>query len=184
MTESTITEDLAADDAVDLHADTLKADLTAVLLDRIKTLPKPWQQMPAAERQEVIIDLEAAVSRAIRSMTKTIATQGRTAIVAECATVNNDGKKIVAKLTISTHDANRHDLLDAVGDEVLLVVGAGADQFLGGDSPKPDPDELGLPWDGNEVIDDNPPVFDSTSHGDRPGSRAKPRKAAPGEVVV
>ena len=60
-----------------------------------------------------------------------------------------DGIKAV--VTLPKSDAQRHELFDAAGQAVLLIVG-GASEFYGGSSEvKPDPDQPALNgFDGEE----------------------------------
>jgi hypothetical protein len=137
-----------------LAVDTMAGDLTSALLDRVKNLQKPYQQMSEAEQRNVIYGLRAAVSEMIRNVVRTIAADGRKVIVAEIEKVEvKDGMKAV--LSMSKRDENRMDLIDACGSSVLIVV-ADASQYMGGEDPKPEPDQTTLITD-----DDDKPVADS-----------------------
>lgn len=135
--------------AQDIAADTMKGDLRDMLLDRIKNLPKPWQQMTEQQQKDMVWSIERAVEGAITQAVEIIAADKRPVIKAtlEKCTVK-DG--IDATLKLSKHDPQRHSLIDATGATVMIAV-ASADDFMGEREPaKTDPDE---------------PVFDGTEQG-------------------
>lgn len=141
-------------DATLLPTETLAGDLTAALLDRVRNLQKPYQQMSEAEQNVLIGGLRTAVGDMVRNVAHTIAADGRKVLTAEIEKVEvKDGMKAV--LTMSKRDENRLDLIDACGSTVLIVI-AGASEYMGGDNPQADPDQTKLLTD-----DDDRPVADS-----------------------
>lgn len=126
--------------SVILDTENLMGDVRDALLDRIKTIPHSWKIMKQEEQADMIDGCERIARNLVTEAVRMIAANGRTVIPAllEQCTIK-DGVKAV--LTMSQHDPHRHELTDAVGKPVLVVV-ADASQYMGGgDQPKPEPDQ-------------------------------------------
>lgn len=135
MTEST-------DDIIDLAAETMQGDLLNALLDELKAARDVWPKLSQIDQEAIIFRFERRVGAGIKEAVRIIAGDGRPVITAKLDQLTaKDGIKAV--LSLSQHDANRHELLDAVGKVVLVVV-ADADPYLGGDTPKGEPDQKPL----------------------------------------
>jgi hypothetical protein len=147
-----------SEETQDLASETLKGDLRDFVLDRIKHKPKVWQQMTESEQRDLIHETESAVSDIIRRAVHIIAAEGRQAITATLEQVTvKDGIKAVA--TLSKHDPFRHELVDAQGKAILIVVADASAHMGQQEEAKPDADEPQLP------MDDDEPVFDNTENG-------------------
>ncbi len=136
--------------AAAIAADTMKGDMRDLVLDRIKNLKKPWQQMPEHEQKNLVWDIERAVEAAITQAVEIIAADKRPVIKAtlEKCTVK-DG--IDATLKLSKHDPQRHSLIDATGATVMIAF-ANANAFMGKrEDAKTDADQ--------------PTIFDKTDQG-------------------
>lgn len=145
-------------DTTEMTADTLAGDLTTFLADRIKHLPKTWEQMGEGEQTDVIVDAREAVRSMVGRAVRLIAADGRPVIMATLdKVVVKDG--IQGVLSMSKSDPLRYALMDAQGDPVLLVV-ADTEKYMGGEMPAADKDEPGLPFE-----DDDGPLFDKTPAG-------------------
>lgn len=126
-----------------IAADTMLGDLMACLIDEFKSAPDVWQKMPENQQQDVIYRVQQRVQENIRAAVEIIASANRPTIVAtvESVTVKEAIKAVV---TLPKSDAQRHNLFDAAGMSVLLIVG-GASEFYGGtDQVQPDPDQPAL----------------------------------------
>lgn len=126
-----------------IAADTMLGDLMACLIDEFKQAPDVWQKMPEHQQQDVIYRVQQRVQENIRAAVEIIASANRPTIVAtvESVTVKEGIKAVV---TLPKSDAQRHNLFDAAGQTVLLIV-AGAGEFYGGaDQVKADPDQAPL----------------------------------------
>lgn len=143
--------DTAAVDVPEMAATTVAGDLLAALIDELRLIERPWQSLPEVDQQDVIERLRARVKTNVEEAVRTIAADARPVIAAEVESVTvKDGIKAVLKL--SKGDPNRHHLVDAQGDVVLIVV-AGAAQYTGGlDAVQAEPDQraLGLGEEYNE----------------------------------
>jgi hypothetical protein len=143
----------------DFASETLKGDVRDWLLDRVKHIQKPWQQMSEQEQRDMIFAAEDAAGNLVRNAVRIIAAEGRKVITAQLEQVTvKDGIKAVC--TLSKHDPFRHELVDAQGKDVLIVVADASAHMGQQDDAKPDNlREPGLPLDNDQ------PVFDNTSHG-------------------
>jgi hypothetical protein len=122
--------DQLADSEFQLQTGQLVCDLRDVMLQIIKQLPKPWQQLKEDEQR----DIAAGVERAAESMVKTtcvlISAKGQNVITAsfEKFTFKSGSAQIVLKA--AGHAELAHDLADFDGQAVLLV-SADAAPFYG-----------------------------------------------------
>lgn len=127
---------------VEMTAETMLGDLVRILVDEFKGAPDVWQKMSEDGRDDLIKRVTSQVGDAVREAVQFIAADGREVITAELEQITaKDGIKAVC--TLAKHDPNRHALLDSVGKAVLIVV-ADANQFLGGEIPAADPNQLPL----------------------------------------
>lgn len=121
-----------------LDSSTLRGDLRDALLDRLKTMPKPWTVLSEAEQAELIAGCDRVAMSLVTRAVCLIAANGFTALpgILEKVTVK-DGMQVVVQL--SRKDPHRHELIDTMGNSVMVVI-AQADMFMGEQGPaKPDP---------------------------------------------
>lgn len=145
------------------ESETLAGDLRDAILDRIKNQDKPWQAMGFDEQAALIDGVEQMAGNLVRNVVRMVALQGRVALTGTLdQVVVKDGLKGVIKM--SSEDAGRFDLIDAVGRLVLVVV-ADPSGFMGQkaeavpDAPRDGQDDL--PFGDPE----DKPVFDRTAAG-------------------
>lgn len=133
----------AAVAAVEMAAETMTGDLLAACVDELKIQRDVWAKLSEDEQQEAIYRLSSRITDNVRQAVEIIASGNRPTIVATVESVTvKDGIKAV--LTLQKHDAHRHELVDAAGQSVLLIV-AGASEFYGGtENVKPDPNQTTL----------------------------------------
>ncbi len=137
------------DDRVMLISDGLHSQISDWLVDRIRQLPKTWREMTEQEQREVIESAISASGALVRATVNTVAADERKVIVADLDKVEfKDGIK--AQISCSRTSEYRHELSDAQGQQILIVV-ADADKYMGGDHPEAEPDQ--------------PPLFDRTAAG-------------------
>jgi acyl-CoA reductase-like NAD-dependent aldehyde dehydrogenase len=138
--------------SVSMAADTMTGDLMACLIDEFKSAPDVWQKMPEHQQQDLIYRVQQRVQENIRQAVEIIASDNRPTIVATVESVTvKDGIKAV--VTLPKSDAQRHELFDAAGMAVLLIVGGAAGYYGGTDQVRPDPDQPALNGFGDEERD-------------------------------
>jgi hypothetical protein len=144
-----MTEQQEHTESTDIAAETMHGDLMAIVFDEMKAMPDVWQKLGEREQQDVIDRVTARTGEAIEDCVRIIATQGFTRIKASVESVTvKDGIK--AQFALSKFDPARHDLMDAQGSTVYIVL-ADPDAFAGGQEKiKAEPDQGALVLDAIE----------------------------------
>ena len=140
------------EDTIVKAIDSVAGDLATWLIDRVRHLPKTWEQMTAEEQQGWIDAAQSAAEHAARQTVNIVAADGRKIIYATLGDgkIPSDvAKPIEFKITIPRSDAQRHVAMDHVGQRVLLVV-ADAAECMGGDMPEADPDQPSMLDEGDD----------------------------------
>ena len=110
-----------------LSASTLKTLLMEITLEELKAANDVWHKLGEREQDDTINRIEKRVSDTTKRVLELFATAGISHV---CATLESitvkDGIKGVVSL--SRHDAQRHEVLDAQGQTVWLVL-ANPEQF-------------------------------------------------------
>lgn len=148
--------DIQPDDGIDLAkpaalaADTMRGDLVSLIIDELKSAPDVWQKLSYDRQQTVIARVDSRVTSAIRRAVHMVASESRVCIKAEVesAATKDDIKAVVR---VSRSDPQRHDLNDAVGKTVLIIV-ACEQGYLGGELPKGEKQQKELPLDDAEPV--------------------------------
>lgn len=135
----------------EMTTETVAADLTKAVLDELALMPKPWQQLPQSHQQDIIDRMSKRVVANVAMTVRLIAEAGRKTIVAEVESVAvKDGAKAVFKVSGS----GIHDIVDAQGKEVLVIVSS-PDEFMKGvHDIKGEPDQRAMDL-GHEYRDDD-----------------------------
>lgn len=132
--------------------ETMKGDLRDLVLDLFKHRKKSWQEMGEAEQREVASNTEMSIAHAIDKAVQIMAADGRQTILATLEQITiKDGIKAVAVL--DKHSPYRHDLADAQGKEILIVVGGGDTYHGAASEVEITKDEPSLPLDDKPVAD-------------------------------
>lgn len=160
-----MTEELPTYEAapIDVAEATMRGDLIDALLTELKAAKDVWPKLSQFDQDVIIARIDNRVCYAIAQAVRTIAAKGRPTVRATIDQLTaKDGIKAV--LSLSKADPQRHALLDAVGQQVVIVV-ADAEAFLGGELPASDPDQPDLPMAAQEAAGDDegaqPPTTDA-----------------------
>jgi hypothetical protein len=133
-------------DVVTKTTDTVYESLMKSIIRVIKEMPKTWKQLKEGEQDMVIAKLDYDVKEATRNAVLLIAADGRPNIVVELEqVVFKDGVKATVKM--GKAGEARHELADAVGGSVILVI-ADAQPYTKGKRPEAEPEQQGLNLDG------------------------------------
>ncbi len=134
--------------AAGVAAKTLTGDIRDFILDRLRYEQdkRPWNKRSETEQRETIAKVEEAVHASVEKAVQIIAAAGMQTIQATLDSVTvKDGIKAV--FTLAKHDPLRHQLVDAQGSVVMIVV-ANPDEFEGERAPaEVIPDQAPLPID-------------------------------------
>lgn len=152
-----------AQPTVDLAAETLTGDLRTFLLDRLRRMPKPWEQMTEIEQGNLIDQTDAHASYVVREACNIMASAGRYTAPAILETFKQKGGDVTVQLdTIATPDTIVA-LSQACGGKVQLVF-VHAEQFAGErKAEQPEPDQ--------------PALFDQTPTGEGAAAEGEPADA-------
>lgn len=160
---ASLAETSHADDAfeegmnLDIAAETLTGDLRDLVLDtlRYEQDKRPWNFRSEADQRETASRIERAAHDWARKAVELLAAGGKRTIRATIEqVVVKDGIKAV--LTMSKFDELRHNLIDAQGSAVLIVV-ADSEAFEGERAPVDiKPDQPVMPFDGRPVANEAP----------------------------
>lgn len=130
----------------------LGADLIDAALSEVKALQRPWQQMTETQQDEVLERLTSRVRAAVGDTIRMLATRGAANITCELESISiKKGAK--ATLVVPKGELDQ-DLLDAVGQTVLLVIGSPMDEAKGIPQPAADPTQRDLLGDAGAVHSD------------------------------
>lgn len=149
-----------ADDTPDFDPDldTLMGDMRDAMLQRIRTLKKPWAQMSEGEQYDCANGIELAAKDMIRKTVRLLNKFEWPHAVVELGEVKIGGTKgIEAKITCSNIALNRNVLGEHVGTQIMLLM-VDSDTFMAERAPaRVDKDQPDLPLDGAVGGDEPPP---------------------------
>ena len=118
---------------IDLAAATLTGDVRDFLLDRVRTLGKPWVAMSEDEQSDQIHAAKEAAETVVRRACEIIASGGKKSMIGTLIKIAVKDK-IQVQVDFSKQDEQRHDLIDAQGHTVSVVL-ADAEPFTGERAP-------------------------------------------------
>jgi hypothetical protein len=152
--------DATTDDIALQAANTLAPDMRDAILDIFKTEPLSWKMTNAENQRGIANRVDRVVEDVIRRACIIIYRQNLVTIDASLAQAVRKDEKIELKINMPGNHPGRHDVIDAVGQIVMLVVGADASNYMDHRPAEVDPDEPGLPLEPDEGS-----VFDRTPNG-------------------
>lgn len=128
----------------DMTAATLLGDVMGLVKQELIANQEPWQKMSEQKQADALHRIEMSIRQGITKAVKLLASEDRPTLSATIdQVVLKDGVKVVLKLPKGIGAI--HDLVDAQGTAVLLVI-SDPDQHMGGaDDHQPDPQQPPLP---------------------------------------
>lgn len=152
---------------LNMTAETIGKDILSALVQEIKLLPDVWAKTSQAKQNDVIDRLRKRVETNVKMAVHLIASEGRTVVAGDLDQITiKDGVKAVVKF--SSAAPNLHELYEASGKAVLVVVAnpaqhtGGMDEVTGesdqramdlGNEYDPNGDGKGMGVDDENVID-------------------------------
>ncbi|HCF1174504.1 TPA: cell division protein FtsK [Pseudomonas aeruginosa] len=142
---------MSHNNAAFLHmtADTLGKSLLQGLIQEIRILPDVWQKLSEAKQTDVIERLEQQVRNAATIAVHTIAGAERETVYGKLESIAAKDK-MKAVIVVNHSSPNKHDLLDAVNEDCLLIIGGAAEFLDGMKDVKADPDQNPLDLNGGD----------------------------------
>ncbi|HEJ5786914.1 TPA: cell division protein FtsK [Pseudomonas aeruginosa] len=132
-----------------MTADTLGKSLLQGLIQEIRILPDVWQKLSEAKQTDVIERLEQQVRNAATIAVHTIAGAERETVYGKLESIAAKDK-MKAVIVVNHSSPNKHDLLDAVNEDCLLIIGGAAEFLDGMKDVKADPDQTPLDLNGGD----------------------------------
>ncbi|MEN1773247.1 cell division protein FtsK [Pseudomonas aeruginosa] len=132
-----------------MTADTLGKSLLQGLIQEIRILPDVWQKLSEAKQTDVIERLEQQVRNAATIAVHTIAGAERETVYGKLESIAAKDK-MKAVIVVNHSSPNKHDLLDAVNEDCLLIIGGAAEFLDGMKDVKADPDQNPLDLNGGD----------------------------------
>lgn len=126
-------KDIADQEEIDLVAATLTGDVRDALLNQIRGLQKPYAQCTYDEQSEVIAHATKVADNLVARAVGLIAAEGRKALTGQLIKIQLKDS-IQCQVNFSKADELRHELFDAQGMAVLLVI-ADMAPFVGEQAP-------------------------------------------------
>lgn len=118
----------------------LGAALIDAALTEVKALARPWQQMTADQQDDVLERITRQVREAVGETIRLLSTRGAHHLVCELEQITV--KKGAKAVLVIPKGAFGDDLLDAVGQQVILVVGPELKPEIAKPAPEPDQGDL------------------------------------------
>ncbi len=130
---------------IELNTDTLSGDVRSAILDKFRGTDVTWSMMPEGQQRTFSHEIDELARYLVREAVNLIATDGMPSINTRCGEVKRrkDGD-IEAKFNLKGDDEQRHELFDATGFPIKVIV-ADHERYIGERAPEPiDPDQADL----------------------------------------
>lgn len=139
---------------MNMTAGTVGKDLLSALVTELKMMPDTWVKLSQKKQDDIIDRLRSRVDTSVRMAVHLIAANGRTVVMGDLDQITiKDGAKAVVKIGKSV--TALHDLAEAQGRAVLLVLGANPEEHTEGmDEVKGESDQRAFNL-GKEYTDDD-----------------------------
>lgn len=127
----------------DMTTETVGRDLLQALVQEIKLLPDVWVKISKSKQDDVIDRLRNRVETNIKMAVHLLAAEGRTVVAGDLDQITiKDGVKAVVKF--SSVAANLHELYEASGMAILVVVANPKENMVGMDEVRGESDQRGM----------------------------------------
>jgi ribosome modulation factor len=147
-----------------MTADSVGKDLLSALVTELKLLPDVWTKLSQKKQDDIIDRLRARVQSNIAMAVHTLASAGRTVVAGDLDQITiKDGVKAVIKFSAAA--PSLHELYDAQGKAVLVVVASAEDHTSGMDDVKGETDQRGLDLGKEYTDEDGDGMNGPTSNG-------------------
>ncbi|PHR17858.1 MAG: cell division protein FtsK [Sphingopyxis sp.] len=133
-----------------MSAETMGKSLLEGLIQEIRLMPDCWQKLSEAKQNDVIERLQKQVTHAVGRAVYMIEAADRKTAYGKLESVAVKDQ-VKAVLVIDTHSPCKHDLMDAVRQNCLIILG-GADDYLEEmDQVKGEPDQNAMDLNGGDA---------------------------------
>jgi ribosome modulation factor len=126
-----------------MTAESVGKDLLSALVTELKLLPDVWPKLSKAKQDDIIDRLRNRVTSNVAMAVHTLASAGRTVVSGDLDQITiKDGVKAVIKF--GANAPSLHELYEASGKAVLVVVASADDHTEGMDEVQGETDQRGL----------------------------------------
>lgn len=116
---------------MNMTSNTLGKDLLSALVLEMKMMPDTWVKLSEKKQNDIIDRLRSRVDASVKMAVHLIAANGRTVVQGDLDKITiKDGAQALIKIGKSV--SALHELAEAQGQAVLLVLSGGEDQYTGG----------------------------------------------------
>lgn len=137
----------------EMTAETIGLDLLKALLDEIRLMPDVWQKLTKRKQDDIIERLRSRVGVNVKMAVHTLAAAGRTVVAGDLDQITiKDGVKAVVKFSQAA--PNMHELYEASGKAVLIVVASADNHTAGMDDVEGEEDQRAFDM-GHEYHDND-----------------------------
>ncbi|MEK7916606.1 cell division protein FtsK [Burkholderia contaminans] len=155
---------------LNMTAGTIGKDLLSALITELRLLPDVWVKLSEQKQNDIIDRLSRRVEHNVKMAVHLIASDGRIVVQGDLDQITiKDGVKAVVKFGGSA--PNLHELYDASGKTVLVVVANPGEHTSGMDEVRGESDQRGLNLGGEYTAEDGDGMGD---HGDVVDVDARP----------
>ncbi|MGF6806253.1 ribosomal protein S25 [Paraburkholderia sp. Clong3] len=138
---------------LDMTAATVGKDLLSATVLELKMLPDVWVKLSETKQNDIIDRLRKRVENAVKMAVHLIASDGRMVVAGDLEQITiKDGAKAVIKVGKSA--PSLHELYDAQGKQVLIVVSDAGEHTGGMDEVRGENDQRGLDLGGEYTAED------------------------------
>ena len=132
-----------------MTAETLGRSLLEGLIQEIRIMPDCWHKLSQSRQNDVIERLQKQITHAVGRAVYMIASDDRKTAYGKLESVAIKDK-MKAVIVINPNSPCKHDMLDAVEQDCLIILGS-ADEYLGGmDMVEGEPDQNPLDLNGGD----------------------------------
>ncbi len=140
-------------ETLEMTAGTIGRDILTALMQEIKLLPDVWAKVPQSKQDDVIERLRNRVDVGVKMAVHLIASNGRTVVAGDLEQITiKDGAKAVIK--IGRGAESLHELYEAQGQQVLVVVSGAHEHTAGMDEIRGESDQRAMDL-GQEYTDED-----------------------------
>jgi hypothetical protein len=148
-----------------MTAGTVGKDLLSALVLEMKMLPDVWVKLSETKQNDIIDRLRKRVDNSVKMAVHLIASEGRMVVVGDLEQITiKDGAKAVIKVGKSA--PSLHELYDAQGKAVLIVVSDAGEHTAGMDEVRGESDQRGLGLGGEYTAEDGDGMDDAPTDDD------------------
>lgn len=136
-----------------MTADSIGKDLLSALVTEVKLMPDTWPKLSQKRQDDIIDRLRKRVESSVSMAVHLLAAQGRVTVCGDLDQITiKDGVKAVVKFSPAA--ASLHQLYEAAGKAVLVIVAAAEDHTAGMDEIAGEADQRAMDL-GHEYREDD-----------------------------